>query len=183
MKKIHKKIALFFYYLFLSKIPIQPFPFYKSGYKLRAHVASLCFKSCGKHVIIKDKCYFGDGSKISLGNNSQLGQNSRLQGEIFIGDDCVMGPDVVIMATSHKYNRVDIPIRLQGGDETPVKIGNDVWIGTRVIILPGVTIGDHSIVGAGAVVTKSFPPYSIIGGIPGKLIKQRNNKNNEVKNV
>jgi maltose O-acetyltransferase len=58
--------------------------------------------------------------------------------------------------------------------EKEVKIGNDVWIGTRVVMLPGVEIGDHSIIGAGAVVTKSFLPNSIIGGVPAKLIKNRN---------
>lgn len=67
-------------------------------------------------------------------------------------------------------------------EEKEVVIGNDVWIGTRVIILPGVTIGDHSIIGAGAVVTKSFPDYSIIGGVPAKLIKSRISSNHSDQN-
>ena len=84
-----------------------------------------------------------------------------------------MGPDVVIMATSHGYDRTDLPVRLQGGWEKPISIGNDVWIGTRVIVLPGVNLGDHCIVAAGAVVTKSFPAYSIVGGVPARLLKAR----------
>lgn len=85
-----------------------------------------------------------------------------------------MGPDVVIMATSHNFDTVDIPINLQGDKpEKEVIIADDVWIGTRAIILPGVKIGKHSIIGAGAVVTKSFPENSIIGGNPAKLIRYR----------
>ncbi|WP_352232128.1 DapH/DapD/GlmU-related protein [Marivivens sp. LCG002] len=79
------------------------------------------------------------------------------------------------MATSHGHTRTDIPIIAQGeAEERPVKIGNDVWIGTRSIILPGVSIGDHSIIGAGSIVTKSFPAYSVIGGNPAQLIRSRN---------
>ena len=170
-----RRILLVCYYAFLAKIPMQPFPGYRVGYALRRWAARKLLRHCGPGIIVKDRCYFGDGSRLSVGKNSQLGQNSRLQGDVTIGDDCVMGPDVVIMATSHGYDRTDIPIRLQGGWEKPIRIGNDVWIGTRVVILPGVEIGDHCIVAAGAVVTKSFPPYSVIAGVPAKLVKSRTN--------
>lgn len=174
MKNFFKKILLLIYYGIVQYISYKPFPFWKLGCKLRYFVAKFLFKQIGINVIIKNKCYFGDGSRIKVGNRSQLGQNTRLQGSITLGDDVIMGPDIVIMATSHEYKRIDIPINLQGETiERKVEIGNDVWIGTRVIILPGVKIGDHSIIGAGAIVTKSFPPYSIIGGNPSKLIKRR----------
>ena len=111
---------------------------------------------------------------MEVGDRSQLGQNARLNGEITLGRDVIMAPDVVMMATSHNYSRTDIPINLQGERaEQPILVGNDVWIGTRVIILPGVSVGSHSIIGAGAVVTKSFPEYSIIGGNPAKFIRLR----------
>lgn len=85
-----------------------------------------------------------------------------------------MGPDVIMMATSHAYDRKDLPIMAQGtAPEKPIKIGNNVWVGTRVIILPGVEIGDNTIIGAGAVVTKSFPKDCIIGGNPAKILKYR----------
>ena len=168
-----RRFLLVLYYVFLSRIPMQPFPCYRMGYALRRWAARKLLRKCGAGIIVKDCCYFGDGSRLSVGSNSQLGQNSRLQGTISIGDDCVMGPDVVIMATSHGYDRADIPIRLQRGWEKPIQIGNDVWIGTRAIILPGVEIGDHCIVAAGAVVTKSFPPFSVIAGVPARIVKQR----------
>ena len=167
------RLSLFLYYLIFQHLPMQPFPGYRLGYWLRGKVVSRLFKRCGRNPIVKNKCYFGDGSKISLGNNAQLGQNARLQGEIAIGDDCVMGPDVIIMATYHKIADPDVPIRLQGGGENPVVIGDDVWLGTRAIILPGVTLGNHCIVGAGAVVTKSFPDYSIVGGVPARILRMR----------
>lgn len=170
-----KKILLFIYYLIIQHLPMQPFPGYLYSYKIRRFFVSLIIKDCGQNVIVKSKCYFGDGSRLSVGNNSQLGQNSRLNGTVKIGSDVLMGPEVVMMATSHKFDLSDITINMQGeADERMIEIGNDVWIGTRAIILPGIKIGDHSIVGAGAVVTKSFPSNSIIGGNPAKLIRFRN---------
>lgn len=154
---------------------MQPMPGYKVGYFLRRYVVKkILGVRCGKEVIVKDHCYFGNGDRLSVGDRSQLGQNCRINGRVTIGKDVVMGPDVVIMATSHEYSRLDIPINQQGSKlENPIFIGNDCWIGTRVIILPGVTIGNHCIVAAGAVVTKSFPDNCIIGGIPAKFIKSR----------
>lgn len=169
-----KKILLFFYYGFLQFLPMQPVPGYRLFYKVRYLVVSRILKKCGEDVIIKNRCYFGNGSKLSVGNRSQLGQRSVLGGEIEIGDDVLMGPDVVVMAVSHDFSNINIPINQQDHTiERKVIIGSNVWLGTRVVVLPGVNIGEGSIVGAGAVVTKSFPPYSIVGGVPAKLIKSR----------
>jgi maltose O-acetyltransferase len=153
---------------------MQPFPGYKLFYKVRYFFIKKIIKECGRDVIVKNNCYFGVGQRLKVGDRSQLGQNARLGGNITIGNDVLMGPDVVMMATSHAYDRVDIPINQQGSaEEQPITIGDDVWIGTRVIILPGCNIGEHSIIAAGSVVTKSCEPYSIIGGVPAKFIKKR----------
>ena len=170
-----KSLLLLIYYGILQYIPMQPMPGYKIGYALRRFVVKrLLGDWCGKNVIVKNKAYFGNGSRLKVGNRSQLGQNCRLNGTISIGDDCLMGPDVIMMATSHEFCDVSMPMNRQGErPEKPISIGNDVWIGTRVIILPGVSIGNQSIVAAGAVVTKSFPPRSIIGGVPAKIIGTR----------
>lgn len=84
-----------------------------------------------------------------------------------------MCPDVVIMLISHGYANPNIPINQQEGYEKEIIIGNDCWIGTRVVILPGVHIGDHCIIGANSVVTRSFPNNCTIGGVPAKILKTR----------
>lgn len=86
----------------------------------------------------------------------------------------MMGTDVTIITRNHRFDRTDIPMMEQGfEEERPVYIGNDVWIGDRVLILPGVHIGDGSIIAAGAVVTKDVPPYSIVAGVPARKIRDR----------
>lgn len=170
-----KPIYLFFYYAFLQHLPMQPMPGYKLGYSLRQWaVKHILGNRCGKNIIVKDHCYFGNGSRLTVGDRSQLGQNARLGGTITLGNDVIMGPDVVMMATSHEFARTDIPINRQGAKpEEPIIIGNDCWIGTRVIVLPGVHIGNSCIVAAGAVVTHSFPDNCILGGVPAKILKVR----------
>ena len=131
-----KKLLLIIYYALLQRIPMQPMPGYKLGYKLRYWCVKHLLRRCGTDVIVKDHCYFGNGLRLSVGNRSQLGSNARLNGDITIGNDVLMGPDVVMMATSHEFARLDIPINLQGAkEENPIVIGDDCWIGTRAIIL------------------------------------------------
>ena len=79
-----------------------------------------------------------------------------------------------IITVNHNTERIDIPMREQGSlPPQKVTICDDVWIGARVIILPGVTIGKGSIIAAGAVVTKNVPEYAVVGGVPAKVIKYR----------
>ena len=86
----------------------------------------------------------------------------------------MMGPDVCIMTSSHSTMRTDAPMNKQSHlPKRKVVIGDDVWIGRRVIILPGITVGKGSIIGAGAVVTKDVPEYAVVAGVPAKVIKYR----------
>jgi maltose O-acetyltransferase len=90
-----------------------------------------------------------------------------------------MGPEVAIWTTNHRFDRTDIPMMFQGNQvQKPVFIGNDVWIGTRAILLPGVHVGDHSIIGAGAVVAKDVPPWAIVVGNPARVVRYRNSVSN-----
>lgn len=100
-----------------------------------------------------------------IGNNSGIGANSVIGRGTVIGDNVMMGPECYIYTRNHAFSRTDIPMREQGmQDFEPVTIGNDVWIGARVTILPGVKIGNGCIIGAGSVVTKDIPDYAI-GGV------------------
>ncbi len=170
-----KIFFLIIYYGIARFLPMKPIPGYKIFYKIRFFLVRKILKKCGEEVIVKNRCYFGDGSKLQVGNYSQLGQNSTISGKVSIGNYVMMGPDVVIMGVTHDISDLSKPMidPMNPSLEKPVIIGDNVWIGTRAIILPGVTIDDNSIVGAGAVVTKSFKKNSVIAGVPAKLIKKR----------
>ena len=99
--------------------------------------------------------------------------NGSVHGPLRIGENVMMGPDVTILSQTHNIERTDIPMGKQGMREAEVSIGNDVWIGMRSIIMPGVKIGDGAVIGAGAVVTKDVPDYAIVGGVPARIIKYR----------
>jgi len=174
MERMVRKLSLIFYYGFAQFLPTQPVIGWKIAYKIRRMLVEKIFMNCGKDVIIKSKAYFGNGENVVIGDRSQIGANCKMENDLIIGDDVVMGPDIVIMSSSHAYNRLDIPINKQGAlPRRPPKIGNDVWIGTRVVILPGVTIGDQAVIGANTVVTKDVPPKAVFAGCPGRVIRWR----------
>lgn len=167
---------LFIYNFFLKHLPATDngYPVSMIMRKMRSSVGKYLFDRCGMNINIEKGADFGSGKGISLGSNSGLGINCKVRGPLEIGDNVMMGPDVVIMTNSHNFKRIDIPMNIQGSAAPKkVVIGNDVWIGTRVIILPGVEIGDGAIIGAGAVVTKNIPSMAVVGGCPAKVIKYR----------
>ena len=132
------------------------------------------FQDCGKNINLEQKANFGTGENISIGDNSGLGLRSYVRGPLTIGKNVMMGPEVIILTNSHRFDSLEKPMIQQGS--LPLKkvtISDDVWIGTRAIILPGVTIGKGVIVGAGAVVTKDVPDYAIVAGNPAKIIRSR----------
>jgi acetyltransferase-like isoleucine patch superfamily enzyme len=115
------------------------------------------------------------GEFIKIGNNVGIGEFAYLGGAggLEIGDDCIIGQYFSCHPENHHYDNPNLPIRLQGVSRKGIKIGNNCWIGSKVTILDGVTIDDGCIIAAGAVVTKSFPANSVIGGLPAKLLKSR----------
>jgi galactoside O-acetyltransferase len=111
------------------------------------------------------------GSNISLNTNVVIGASDG--GEVIIGDHAMIGPNVVLRASDHNFADRLLPIMKQGHSGGRIVIGEDVWIGANATITRNVSIGSHSVIGAGSVVTKDVAPYSIVGGVPSKLIKYR----------
>ena len=143
--------------------------------KWRSWIASFAFDRAGRGINVEKNANFGTGAGIIIGDYSGLGINCKVRGPLEIGDNVMMGPDVIIFTSNHETSRTDIPMRGQGSTEPQkVTIESDVWIGARVIILPGVTIGKGAILAAGAVVTKDVPDYAVVGGVPAKVLKYRN---------
>lgn len=169
---LNSKIAWRLLYVLLAKwLPSSC----HSGFSknMRSFFGGRALFSRGTEINIERGATFGN--EVSLGSRSGIGINCELHGPITIGDDVMMAPDVVIYTKNHCTARCDLPMNRQGDTRAdPVVIGNDVWLGRRCMIMPGVTIGEGSIVGAGAVVTKDIPPYSVAGGIPATVIKTRN---------
>ena len=103
-----------------------------------------------------------------------MGKNSVIPNGTIIGENVMMGPNCFIHCVNHNFERIDIPMNQQGYSKKKLSIiGNDVWIGRDVTIMVGRNIADGSIIAANCVLTKDFPPYSIVGGNPSRLIKMR----------
>ena len=116
------------------------------------------------------------GESLEIGDNVGIAANAfiAVRGKVKIGDNTIFGPNVSIHAENHNFEDLNTPIRLQGATRKGITIGNDCWIGSKVTILDGVHIGNSVIVAAGAVVNKDVPDYAIVGGVPAKVIKFRN---------
>ncbi len=177
---ISRYILLICYYCFARFLPDLFFfkPKYRIGNKFRVFCCKRLFRKLGGNVLIGKYAQFGDGKNIEIGTNSSIGTGTRILGieeggELIIGENVMMGPEVIIITSGHKHDDIKIPMNKQGIYISRIIIKNDVWIGMRSILLEGVTIGEGTIIGAGAVVTKDIPPYCIAGGVPAKVIKSR----------
>lgn len=173
MRKIKKILGLLIYNGFAKYLPTSHTIPKIGQQRLRALCGKLILTKCGKNVNIERNATFS--SKVELGDNSGIGIRATISGKCIVGNNVMMGPDCVIYSRNHEFSNLDIPMREQGyKEEKTVVIGDDVWIGGRVIILPGVHIGNHCIIGAGSVVTKDIPDWAIAAGNPAKVIKFRN---------
>ena len=113
------------------------------------------------------------GEGLLVGSNVGIGQNCFIQvrGMVEIEDNVIFGPNVSIFSENHNFLNIGVPIRVQGETRIGVKIESGVWLGSRAIIMDGVTIGRNSVVAAGSVVTKNVPPFTLVGGVPAKILK------------
>ncbi len=167
-KKYPQILCYLLYILFAKWLPYSNFPYVGRIAKgLRYLLAKGMLESCGKRVNIERGANFT--GTLRIGNHSGIGINAVIGSNVSVGDWVRMGRDVMIITQNHHYTREDF----EGYERAPVSIGDNVWIGNRVIILPGVTVGRNAIIAAGAVVTKDVDSYSIVGGVPARHIKWR----------
>ena len=159
------KIYQFLFIYFIRKTP-------EKWGKLRNYFVRKYIKSAGKNMNIGRYCKIHKNT--TIGDHSGVGFGCEIPNGVTLGSHVMMGPDVLIFTQNHQTADTEIPMREQGmAPLKPVVIGDDVWIGARVCILPGVTIGQGAVIGACAVVSIDVPAYSVAVGNPARVVKKR----------
>ena len=126
----------------------------------------------GRKSVVESYCCINNAvGDVTIGDYSRIGIHCTVIGPVCIGDHVNLAQGITVTALNHNFADSSRKIDEQGISTQPVVIGDDVWIGANAVILPGVTIGRHVVVAAGAVVTKDIPDYSLVAGVPAKVIK------------
>lgn len=120
---------------------------------------------------------------VRIGNRTRIGISCVVIGPVTIGDDVMLAQNIVLSGLNHPYEDVTVPISKQKVTTREIKVEDEVWIGSNAVITAGVTIGKHSVVAAGSVVTKNVPAYSIAVGNPARIIKRYNFETNNWEKV
>lgn len=129
--------------------------------------------SLGNFSTIEDFATVNNGvGAVKIGDHSRVGIGNVIIGPVTIGDHVILAQNIVMSGLNHNYQDPEIPIHLQGETTAQINIEDECWIGANAVITAGVTIGKHSVVAAGAVVTKEVPAYSVVAGNPARIIKQ-----------
>lgn len=115
------------------------------------------------------------GGEVRIGSRTGIGPFCVLYGHggLEIGSDCMIASHVVFIPENHRFDRLDVPMREQGGTRRGIRVADDVWLATQVVVLDGVSIGKGAVIGAGAVVTRDIPDYAIAHGVPARVIGYR----------
>jgi maltose O-acetyltransferase len=158
-----RSAGLTLYYALASHLPDLAFPGGRRFNAFRCATLRLVLPQFGERNEIDSRVYIGDGSDVSIGSRCQINRGCRLN-RVSIGDYVMLGPEVFVVGQLHKTDEVGVPMVDQGEyEKVPTSIEDDV----------GIRVGTGSIVGAGAVVTRDVDPYTIVGGVPAKLIGRR----------
>lgn len=127
----------------------------------------------GKRSVIEDYSVINNAvGNLVIGNNTRVGIGNTIIGPVTISDNVNIGQNVTISGLNHNYEDPSKTISEQGVSTMPIKIENNVWIGANSVVLPGVQIGNHSVIGAGSIITKDIPPYSVAVGNPARIVKR-----------
>lgn len=128
--------------------------------------------SLGDYSVIESfACINNAVGDVIIGDHTRIGLHNTIIGPVEIGNNVNLAQGITVTALNHNFSDTNKRIDEQGVSTNPVTIEDDVWVGVNAVILPGVTIGEHCVVAAGAVVTKDVPPHSLVAGIPAKVIK------------
>jgi len=148
----------------------------KSSYYARGFIYSFFLKKTGRSFAVSRNCFISGLGNISVGDNItiQFGTVINGSGGLVIENNVLLAHGVKIYTENHIYENRNLDIVSQGAERKNVFIGRGSWICANVIILPGVSIGRHSVAAAGSVVTKNVPDYSVVAGVPAKIIKMIN---------
>lgn len=138
------------------------------------------FSVCGQGVRIHGRFRVTSPRNLSVGNNVHVNENAfiRAEGGLSIGDNTHIAKNLVVYTMNHDYHGMCLPYDHKKLYKS-VYIGKNVWIGINVTIVPGVTIGDGAVIGMGCVVTKDVPPFAIVGTVPQRLLKNRDQRHYE----
>jgi len=130
----------------------------------------------GTNLRVAEQVMINNPGMVSVGDNCYIGTGAQFypwNAPITLGNNVLIAAGVRMITRKHGFAEIDHPMGAQGYTNAPIVVEDDVWIGFGTVVLPGVTIGRGSIVGAGAVVTRDVEPYSIVGGVPARLIRRR----------
>ena len=128
--------------------------------------------SLGTKSVIESYCCINNAvGDVLIGNHTRIGIHNTIIGPVTIGNHVNLAQGITVTALNHNFIDTTLRIDEQGISTNPVEIGDDVWIGANAVILPGVTIGRHVVVAAGAVVTKDVRDNCVVGGVPAKVLK------------
>ena len=129
--------------------------------------------SLGDYSVVESfACINNAVGDVIIGDHTRIGLHNTIIGPVTIGSHVNLAQGITITALNHNFDNPEKRIDEQGVSTTPVFLGDDIWIGANAVVLPGVSIGNHSVVAAGAVVTKDVPPHSLVAGVPAKIIRQ-----------
>lgn len=172
MKLSIKKMFFYLLYnLFGKSLPRTYMPYSMGSKRIRYILIKNFINKCGKNIKIENNVLLSPF--IEIGDNSEINEYTRIRANVKIGENVMIAPGVQLISINHGFTNIDLPMIQQETVIGSIIIEDDVWIGTNAIVLQNVKIGAHSIVSAGAVVTKDIPPYSIVAGVPATIIRSR----------
>jgi len=173
------RIGYFFRSFYYKKRLSRPFKNNRFETGLRIEYPKNIELGSDSYFGLNFKLYASEFSSLKIGFNASFNSNvminARGKGKIIIGNNVLIGPNVVLRSSNHSFKTTKKSIMEQGMTEGEIIIHDDVWIGSNVVILPNCEVGNGAIIAAGSVVTTNIDSYSVVGGVPAKLIKKRVN--------